>query len=360
MTDCGFPIIAYEVSDSPQQRGRKHGESFRAGIVELVEIRTGLMRAKNPALTEDRIVNLAMEQWNATKAFDPDQAEELQGIADAAKVSITDVVVLNNYTDFRDIQIDDQGCSLAYVNSKLGPVVGQTWDMHGSAKRYVCCIDLEHPLVGRTILFSVIGCVGMMGFNSLGGAMGVNNINTDGAQAGVLWPVIVRSVLEQPNLSAMVGCLTESPKTSGHNYLLAFQDQGQMWEVAPGCNECVGEKRGGEYGNIFHTNHCLGAKMKLRETSISQNSTTHIRYDLLTKKIGSVESFDQMYALMNDHENYPKSICSNFQSDAQDPSITCGGAVGHLLDRRVVMWRGDKLHDENFVEHEFNLYPTSG
>ena len=93
----------------------------------------------------------------------------------------------------------------------------------------------------------------------------------------------------------------------------------------------------------------------MRETPVAMNSTTHIRYELLQKKIAAVRDMTAMYDLMNDHENYPKSICSNFQTDSQDPSITCGGAVGDLNSGRIRMWRGDPVHDDNFVSHEFEM-----
>ena len=354
MTDCGFPVIKYDAKSTPHQCGVMHGESYRQAIRELVEIRTGLMREKNPQLTEEHIGGLARKQWDITVEFSRKLADELMGICDGADVSITDIVILNNYTDFRDIQVPDQGCSLAYVNSDAGPIVGQTWDMHGSAKNYVCCIEIPTP-DGPTILFSVVGCVGMMGFNGRGGMLGVNNINTDGAKAGAMWPVIVRAALAENSLAAMADTLTDSPKTSGHNYLIATHDHAQMWEVAPGCNDMVDQKKPGEFGYMFHTNHCLGENMKERETTISQNSTTYIRYDILQRKMADTKSLRQMFDLMNDHEGYPKSICSNFQTNSQDPSITCGGAVGNLSDGKVIMWRGDKLYDDNYVEHSFDM-----
>ena len=354
MIDSNFPIVRYTESETPLERGRKHGETFRAAIKELAEIRENLMREKNPSFDNQIIASLAEQQWQITLEFDRSLGEEMQGIVDGAGVSVSDLIILNNYTDFRDIQVPDQGCSLAYVNQQHGPVVGQTWDMHGSAKNYVCCIDLLEQET-RTILFSVVGCLGMMGFNSFGGVLGVNNINTDGAQAGAIWPAIVRKTLQQESVQAMGRCLTDSPKTSGHNYLVAVKRHAQMWEVAPGCHDMVDEKDEAETGFMFHTNHCLGEDMQSRETAISQNSTTHIRYELLNKKIANVSSLEEMHELMNDHENYPKSICSNFQTDAQDPSITCGGAVGHLESGKVLLWRGDKLYDDNFVEHEFDI-----
>ncbi len=360
MTDQGFPIIEYRPQQTPRERGRMHGEQWRTGVQELSSIRMDLMRARNPWLTEPLAQQLAAEQWAHTQAATPDLAEELEGICEGASASLTDIVVLNNYTDFRDISLPDEGCSVVFVNHDDQPIAGQTWDMHRSAKNYVCCIhiapDEDHP---EMVLFSLTGCVGMMGYSSRGHMVGVNNINTDNAEAGVMWPVLVRKTLAQSTHQGMADSLTQASVTSGHNYLLASRQRAEMWEVMPRLAECVSSLSSEDSGSLFHTNHCLGAKSQLRELPASQNSTTHIRFDLLEKKIPAARTWDDVYGLLNDHENYPKSICSNFQSDSQDPSVTCGGAVGHLSSGRVVMWRGDAEYDANFVEHEFHLSPTA-
>lgn len=356
MIDCGFPILRYPADSSPRERGRRHGESHREAIAELYHIRLKLMRGKNPALDPPAIESLAMQQWNATETYAPSLAEELEGIAEGSGLSRSELVVLNNYTDFRDIQLDDQGCSVAYIRYGGRAIAGQTWDMHGTAKNYVCCLVLEdadgQP---EQVLFSLVGCVGMMGYTSWGTVIGINNINTDGAVPGALWPVVVRRTLELPTLSAMARQLATAPVTAGHNYLLGSRERGEMWEVMPGLAEQVGATGPDDEGYIFHTNHCLGHNAVHRELELSQNSTTHIRYGLLEKKMPAVRSYDELMGLLNDHENYPQSICSNWQSDAQDPSITCGGAIGDLETGRVQMWRGDELYDDHYVRHDFQL-----
>lgn len=360
MSDQGFPIIEYRRGDSPREWGRAHGESFREGIHELFEIRLSLMQAKNPSLNSDSIERLAMEQWDATEQLDADLADELQGISEGSGLSPAQIVVVNNYTDFRDIQLPDEGCSSVFVDTGSGPIAGQTWDMHGSAKRYVCCITLPGEEADlESIVFSIVGCVGMMGYSARGQMIGVNNINTDKAQPGTVWPALVRKTLAAPDHHEMVQCLTTAKVTSGHNYLVASHSKGasraEMWEVMPGLAETAEYFQGEEHSRLFHTNHCLGPKSVQRETKGSLNSSTHIRYELIEKKIGGVNTFDEVYALLNDHENYPQSICSNHQTSDQDPAVTCGGAVGDLASGRVTMWRGDELHDENFVRHEFQL-----
>jgi isopenicillin-N N-acyltransferase-like protein len=354
--DCGFPVITYTPEKDPREWGFSHGEQWRDAIQELVAIRKNLMRERNPGLDVIAIDHLAGMQANITRRCYPELMQEFEGIAAGAGLSLVDLVILNNYTDFRDISVDDQGCSVAYVNDQGQPVVGQTWDMHGSAKRYVCCVEVpcsgyEQPAV----FFSLVGCLGMMGHHPSGRMVGVNNINTDKARAGLIWPALIRGLLQQPDHAAMARHLAAAPVTSGHAYLLASLDGGEFWEVMPDLAEQVSQLPAENDGYLFHTNHCLGSLAKRRETPIGQNSTTHIRYELLSQKISEVRTFDDMYLLMNDHENYPKSICSNFQTDSQDPSITCGGSVGDLKRGRVVMWRGDEQFDENFVKREFDM-----
>ncbi len=359
MTDQNFPILEYPSGQHPLEWGRMHGESYRLGIEELVEIRFGLMREKNPALSPAHIQSLAGEQWSATKQFAPELIDELKGISEGSGLSPEQIVLLNNYTDFRDIQLPDEGCSAVFINRDSGPIAGQTWDMHGSAKNYVCCLTV--PVAqsdASTVIFSLVGCVGMMGYSPFGTMVGVNNINTNGAVAGVMWPVVVRKSLCFRTHEEMTRLLTMAKVTSGHNYLLASATQAEMWEVIPGLSERVDFLSTAEEGFLFHTNHCLGEQTVLREHTMSQNSTSHVRYKLLEQKIGAARTFEDVYQLLNDHENYPRSICSNYQANSQDPAITCGGAVGNLKTGRVEMWRGDPEYDPNFKQHTFQLTPA--
>ena len=360
MIDCGFPILTY-TGNQPRQWGQTHGEQWRDAIHELAEIRKSLMQEKNPGLNEAVIEDLAKQQFGVSQACYPQLMEEFSGIVQGANISLTDLVILNNYTDFRDIHVPDQGCSVTFTSYDGHPVAGQTWDMHGSAKRFVSCIEVPVEGYDRpAVFFSLVGCLGMMGYHPSGRMIGVNNINTDKATAGVIWPALIRDVLMQEDHPAMDKRLQETPVTSGHSYLLASLQAGEFWEVMPGLAESVERLEVQQDGFLFHTNHCLGQQAKDREVQIGKNSTTFIRYELIEKKLPSARSFDDMYDLLNDHENYPKSICSNFQTDAQDPSVTCGGAVGELRTGKVRMWRGDAVHDENFVSHEFDLGVPTG
>lgn len=369
-TNLNFPIVRYHKGKSHYQWGLSHGEEFRSAILELVEIRKDLMLKKNPKLSS-KLDELAMEQFEITKKVAPHLSEELRGIAEGAKTSLTNIVILNNYTDFRDIQLPDEGCSTIHVQTASEILSGQTWDMHRSAKNYLCLIDIpEHNIDGKniahSIILSLVGCLGLMGINTHNCLIGVNNINTGNARSGIIWPALVRKTLEATTLSQMRESLTKLPVTSGHNYLISSVEGGEHWEIMPDIAECVGLVEKNCQGYAFHTNHCLGPKIKELEDKSSMSSTTFNRFDLLSKKVGQVKSINTLKGLLTDHEEYPKSICSHFENGAQDPSFTCGGGVADLKKNVAVFWRGCPIHDQDYVEytvghncHEFSIKKTT-
>lgn len=369
-TNFNFPIVKYLKGKTHYEWGKGHGEEFRTGILELIEIRKDLMLKKNPKLSS-KLDELAMEQFEITKKVAPHLSEELRGIADGAKTTLTNIVILNNYTDFRDIQLPDEGCSTIHVQTPTEVLSGQTWDMHRSAKNYLCLIDVpEHQIddrkISHSIILSLVGCVGLMGVSTQNCLIGVNNINTGNARSGIIWPVLVRKTLEGNTLSEMREILTKLPVTSGHNYLISSKEGGEHWEITPDLAECVGKVLVNTQGFAFHTNHCLGTEIQKLEDKSSMSSTTFNRFDLLSKKVNHVKDINTLKGLLTDHDEFPKSICSHFENGAQDPSFTCGGGVADLNRNVAVFWRGCPVHDHDYVEytvghdgHEFFIKKTN-
>ncbi len=357
--DCNFPLIKYEPSSDHINHvawGLQHGETFKTPIKELVQIRKELMLAKNPKI-KDHLDQLAHAQLENTRTFAPLICEEIVAIAKASGLTIAEIVILNNYTDFRDLTLPEEGCSTIHVQKNGKVMAGQTWDMHRSAKDYVCVIHTpETEDQNESLNFSLVGCVGMMGYNTDRCLVGVNNINTVNAKAGVIWPALVRQVLLERSLSSMEETLMSAPVTSGHNYILSSPEGGRHYEVTPTDREKVLSLDKNQDGAIFHTNHCLGPAVKLHEDASSVSSTTHVRFDLIQNKANVINDYDGLLSLLKDHENYPMSICSHYESGAQDPSFTCGGGAAEITEgNRVSFWRGCEEYDKNFVKYNFEL-----
>lgn len=353
--NCQFPYLKYQAKKSHFDWGVYHGEEFRDAIKELAQIRLGLMLAKNPALSK-KLDELALMQFELSKKFAPHLASEIEGIAKGANLTITDLVVLNNYTDFRDISLPEEGCSTVHIQTTTQTLSGQTWDMHRSAKNYMCLIHVPaNEQYSAQLVLTLVGCVGLMGVNTYNGLVGVNNINTTNAKTGLIWPLLVRKTLEAKSLDEMRSTLLNAPVTSGHNYLISTPLGGEHLEITPSIFEKVSSLSLGQTGRIFHTNHCLGKKIEKLEDKKSMSSTTFDRYELLSKKTNEVTDLISFKKLLTDHDKFPKSICSHFENGAQDPSFTCGGGVSDLKNGHHVFWRGCPTHDKDYKEYEFTL-----
>lgn len=352
--DLEFPIIEYEAGQSPRQWGLQQGESYRSAIQELANIRRELMLSKNPRLSST-LDALAAQQWRKTQDYMPTVWQELDGIVQGSSCSVTDIVILNNYTDFRDICFPEEGCSTVYLSCDGSVLAGQTWDMHCSARDYVCAL-LVPPQEAKPacLLLSVVGSVGMLGYNSLGTMVGVNNLNTVNATCGVLWPALVRHALEQNSYQQTRNSLSSAPIAGGRHYLIASRDLGEGLEVSPQICEEVARITASEGGYTFHTNHCLSETLQKLEDVKALSSTTHGRYALLQQLLPSVQTLEDLEALLSDHTGFPKSICSHFETGVQDPAFTCAAVAADLLAGDYVFWRGCSKDEALYRRYTFH------
>ncbi|MCB9062977.1 MAG: hypothetical protein H6622_15755 [Halobacteriovoraceae bacterium] len=355
MISLRFPIISYEKNKGPEDWGLAHGEEFSKAIAELIKIRKELMISKNPSI-KNKLEELAMEQFSISGNYAPEVAREIEAIARGAGCSITDIVILNNYTDFRDIEMPQEGCSTIHIQNNQHYISGQTWDMHRSAKDFMCLIEIPETEIGpSSLVLSLVGCVALMGINSIGNIIGVNNINTKNARVGLIWPLLVRHLLNFSTLNEIDNQLHTAPVTSGHNYMVSTRDGGRMYEITPEHRANVSQCNTGDEKAIFHTNHCLDEQIQKLEDRISLSSTTFDRYNIINKNIESVHDAAGLINLLQSHENYPKSICSHFESGAQDPSFTCAGGVFDSLGGDILFWRGCPEYDKNYISHQYKL-----
>jgi isopenicillin-N N-acyltransferase-like protein len=140
--------------------------------------------------------------------------------------------------------------------------LAQTWDMHDSATEHVVLLDIE-PIAGpRAFVFSTVGCLGQIGLNEAGIAVGINNLTAARGSLGVTWPLVVRKVLAQTDIETALACVTEAELAGAHNYLLLDRHgRGYNVEAMPG--RCSVRKLDDSW--LVHTNHCIDASTRSLE-----------------------------------------------------------------------------------------------
>lgn len=327
--------------ESGHERGLVHGRHFAGEIATLVELRIHLA-CKISGFDRPGLIKIAAQHLPILQSFDTDIYEELLGIAEGSGCSPEDIIILNQYTDIRDMspmenpdaglagETDyDGGCTIVWANGESGPVFGQTWDMHASAMPYVIMLRVPDAAGGDAWLLSLAGCLGMAGLNAAGVSIGINNLTSTDAAPGVVWSAIVRIALRQSTALEAKELLLATRTASGHHYLVC--DESEVYSV-----ETSGTKNklifAGGARDFVHSNHCLDAEIASC-SRVPAQSTTYDRHEamLADLKETPITDVDDLWRRLGSQEGYPRSICTNMSSpDNPHAAATCAGIAVDL------------------------------
>lgn len=334
-------IRVIELSGSAYNMGWQHGKRFHDEIHMFTEDRVRLCQDPNwtgHSLSREAIIALAEACVVEHQRYAPDLMEELDGMADATGLSLAELVINNGFTDFIDVvynlgditvpappQLVSDNCTAFMVPNNRSATrrayFGQTWDMHASATPYVILLRGAPEHSPEFLTFTITGCVGMIGMNSAGIAVGINNLMATDGQIGVTWPFVVRKVLQQDNLDDALECVTDANLAGAHNYLLMDRN-GDGYEVEAMSTSQSLHALGED--TIAHTNHCLiqqNLDVSRQRPPESQNSSENRlkrAHELLSKEqIG----LDDLISLTRDEV----AICTRPKPPMDVES--CGAAI---------------------------------
>lgn len=348
-------IVRLEPGRSSYERGAAHGESLRREIAEIAGIRSDLCRSQGLFRSDEELLRVAELHLPVLERYDLPLYEELKGIADGAGQPAGRIVVLNHYTDLKDLdpatvlrgaapsgsaeEMEDD-CSAIVASTAEGGLLGQTWDMHGSAAPYV--VALHVPRLGdrpECWLLSIAGCLGMAGMNELGVGITINNLRSNDARVGLVWPALVRRVLVERTAEAGRKIVESAPLGSGHHYLVADAQRAFGIETSGRLADTWMQLDLSDPGRAFHhENHCLGEKIAA-VSSISPVSTTLERHAWLEKSLAQspIRGRDDLWQRLGSHEGFPRSICTHLASPSAPHAMqTCAGIAMNLRERK--MW----------------------
>ena len=355
-------IRVLELSGLPYAMGFEHGERFAEDIRAFAEDRVRLAGGpewSGRALAREAVLKLAEACLAEHRRYAPNLVEEVQGMADATGLGLAELIVVNGFTDFVDTVYSAarekprfaapalaDNCTAFIVPDRraaLGQgLYGQTWDMHDSATPHVVLLRGAPEGQPRFLALTTVGCVGMIGMNEAGVAVGINNLLGADGQVGVTWPFVVRKILEQADLEAALACITEAKLAGAHNYLL-FDATGRGYNVEAMASAHHITEVGDEA--LVHTNHCLSqvavALEREREAASQENSEARLKTAraYLSKNGVTPEDAQEL-------TRERSAICR--QPSGPNEVATCGAAVMRPKTREF--WAVWGLPSENAYE----------
>ncbi len=335
-------IRTLTVSGSAYDIGFAHGCAFTQAIGELTEERLRLscdpFWTGGQQATLDEVLAIGRACLRHHETFAPDLMEEMRGMADATGIGVNELVIMNGFTDFVDIIANpavlgrhrDNGalpgdaidCTAFIVDSSAAAdgrgYLGQTWDMHSTATPYVLMLDVR-PQDGPALMtFTITGCVGMIGMNEHGVAVGINNLLGAEGRPGVHWVYVVRKMLAQRSVDDALAVLRGAQLSGAHNYLL-------LGPSVDGALRGYNVEHMATRAHVVpvetvyaHTNHCLIQNMidvERPRKSVSHESTL-ARHDqagrFLGEQVGAI-TVETLMALTRYHEGSGLSVCAHVQ-----------------------------------------------
>jgi len=385
-----------ELSGSPYEMGYQHGQAYREEIRLFAEERVRLCSDPHWTgnnLSREHVLDLAEACLAKHTRYAPELVEELRGMAAATDLSLAELIIANGFTDFIDVvhatppavpPLNHQplvrftplnagephpaesgytpplpppdseytppesggGCTAFIVPDQATAdgqgFFGQTWDMHNTATPYIILLRCRPTDGPASLVFTITGCVGMIGLNDAGIAVGINNLLGGDGQIGVTWPFVVRQILRQTNLEDALNCIMEAKLAGAHNYML-FDKTGRGYNVeAMSSRYQVTELRD---DCLVHTNHCLiprnneVARPRTAESQASSEARQSMAEQLLSQRPITVENLMEL-------TREPEAICVRATPPLHIE--TCGAVIARPASGEL--WAVWGLPSENEYE----------
>lgn len=227
-----------KLSGNHYEMGYQHGQAYAKEIREITDERIHLSCDETwtgRSLDRDYVLELAQECVPYHEAYCPKVMQQLHGMSDATGIPVHELIIASGFTDFADViynalerdpkvPIYGNECTAWMAGGDMTRdghgMLSQTWDMHATATPYVILLHGQPDGEPEFLALSLTGCVAMIGMNSAGISVGINNLAGADGQIGVTWPFVCRKILMQTNLDDALKCITDARLAGGHNYLI--------------------------------------------------------------------------------------------------------------------------------------------
>jgi isopenicillin-N N-acyltransferase-like protein len=280
----GGDMRVLEVYGDHTDLGRGHGEACAGMIRKYTQDRVNLTASEDwsgAKVDPDFILSCADETLEHHERFSEGLYREMLAMAEAAGITPQEAVAVGGFTDLVDVVRfradagEEHNCT-GFVDPSRG-ILAQTWDMHASAGEFVVMLKLD-PLTGPSAFAqTTAGCLGQIGMNEAGIAVGINNLTAVG-KPGVTWPFVVRKVLEQTAFDDAVKVVLDADLAGGHNFFLMGPDGEAATVEAMPRSKRLTRANGAP---LVHANNCLFpetlAEEGERDPSMVENSDVRLR-----------------------------------------------------------------------------------
>jgi isopenicillin-N N-acyltransferase-like protein len=303
-----------EVSGLPRELGRQLGEAAREEIRGFCEIALRHVR-KTVSISLDKALEVARRSAEFAERYSPDMMDELRGTAEAAGVTIDDLMLLQVRNQ---LQPDgDAGCTALSLPAAPGraAVVAQNWDNDPELDEFTVVLTRRPAEKPALMTCGQAGLISYMGFTESGIGACVNTLPAPSRGVGVPHYFTLRGIYEAGSLDEAVEAVRRAHRAIPANIVLATPQGPANLEVTiddvhvllPEANGC-----------LTHTNHCVHrelASINDEFPELIQSHARKCRIDELVGGAGGKLDVEAVKSILSDHQDHPRSICRHANDD---------------------------------------------
>jgi isopenicillin-N N-acyltransferase-like protein len=331
-----------EVAGNPRQMGRQIGEA--AGTLVRGFLEVALMRAAQmQRVSRAAAIDIAARCVPYAEAYCPDMVDELRGVAEAAGLSLEEVMFLQVRNQLHADQ--DAACtslSLGRAGLRHGGVVAQNWDNDPALDEFT--IVLTRRPAGKPALMNVTqaGLIAYIGFSETGIGLCLNTLPAPARRVGVPHYFTVRGIYEAHSLEGVVEAVRRAERAIPANIMLCTPQGPADLEVTLDGVHVLG---GDGSSAVMHTNHCLHPQLAPINEQFPELVQSHARQRRIETLMQDAADHQpvvaHIQAALRDHDGHPRSLCRHPNDDPETgPWQTVFSVIIEPTHRRMHITRG--------------------
>jgi isopenicillin-N N-acyltransferase-like protein len=244
------------------------------------------------------------------------------GIAEGAKVEVSDIIAINVRTEITFGLFSD-GCTALSWRTDQASYLAQNWDWMAEQQTNLVQLTIAQPGKPVIKMITEAGLIGKIGLNSAGVGVCLNAIKAKGMDPGrIPCHLGLRMVLDSSSREEAVKRLEEHGVASSCHMLVADATGGVGLEWS---SQDLRKIEMNASKQVFHTNHYLATHDEgVVDTVWLKDSLVRVkRVQELCKKLGDSPNHDEVADVFKDEKGLPTSICRNERN---------GSATGTLFN----------------------------
>jgi isopenicillin-N N-acyltransferase like protein len=322
------PLV--KVFGGPYDRGRQHGRAcgdlirrYPDVLLEVISLEgrwRALDRVFPPKKRED-LLSRAMTFLPAMEAFAPHFVEEIRGIADGAKVSFAEALLVNVRAEVMGASVSEALCTSFALGREAtadGTILsGQNLDQHPANQDLTIILHVEPDKGPAILMCTFAGLVGYPGINSSGVSFVQNALSThDWRRDGIPHYLLKRVLLEQQDAHGCISAASQACVCSSQNYVITDRSGALCdLELTPNRFAILRDKQ----GIIVHANHFCSSDLASEEALLQNMPDSPLRQlqmEALLSELHGRIGINHLKLALADHKGWPTSICRH-QSDVE-------------------------------------------